>query len=364
MIRQSLRFQKMLFAEVGPLVAIGILLFTAIVQLIDLFSNLPTYLSLGTDAGTVLYQQLLYLPKSIHLALPVGLLYGVSYTFGILRTRNEMLAVHASGVPLSNFILPLVVVGIALGPALFVFEDSLVIPLLRQKEALHSEIVSREQAAPVGEVQRLDQAGRIMYSARRFEPQNSRLVDPVVLVRSESGRLATRIEAAAAVWSDDLGLWEFSEASIYEFGDDGLVTWRSEQSYTSKLVAKPAEDFWVESGSIDRMQADEAWRWIRATENSGLPAATVKTRFYERYAFMVTPLIVIMLSIPLGSRIKKNIILVTLLASLAVAVVFYVFSMISGLLASLGFLDPVAGAWLGPSIFLVLAAALLVFVRN
>jgi lipopolysaccharide export system permease protein len=61
----------------------------------------------------------------------------------------------------------------------------------------------------------------------------------------------------------------------------------------------------------------------------------------------------------MGGRFRKNILLMSLLASLSAAVVFYVMEMISMMMAKLGYIPPVIGAWFPVCTFVIIGFLLL-----
>jgi lipopolysaccharide export system permease protein len=73
----------------------------------------------------------------------------------------------------------------------------------------------------------------------------------------------------------------------------------------------------------------------------------------ERYSFACTPFIVAFIACSIGSRFKKNILLMSLLVSLMLAVIYDVVQMVSGLLASLQLLPPQMGAWFGVALYFI-----------
>src|SRR5690606_18683042 len=127
------------------------------------------------------------------------------------------------------------------------------------------------------------------------------------------------------------------------------------------LLTKSPQDFRRTERNVEDMKLDEAERWIESLRASGVPARREETLYQERFSFALTPLIVGMLSIPIGGRFKKNILLSSLLVSLGFAVVYFVFKMIGGLLATLGYISPVVGAWAGVFVF---ALAGIILLRN
>jgi lipopolysaccharide export system permease protein len=65
------------------------------------------------------------------------------------------------------------------------------------------------------------------------------------------------------------------------------------------------------------------------------------------------------LSISMGGRFRKNILLMSLLASLSAAVVFYVIEMITMMMAKLGYIPTPVGAWFPVVVFIALGLLLL-----
>jgi lipopolysaccharide export system permease protein len=61
----------------------------------------------------------------------------------------------------------------------------------------------------------------------------------------------------------------------------------------------------------------------------------------------------------MGGRFKKNILLMSLSMSLIATVIFYVMEMISMMMAQLGYIPPMAGAWFPILTFTVIGLLLL-----
>lgn len=97
-------------------------------------------------------------------------------------------------------------------------------------------------------------------------------------------------------------------------------------------------------------------RFLRA---AGLPFRGALAEAYERFTFAATPLVVALLSIGAGGRLRKNILLSSLLISLAASTGYYVIRMVSLLLARLDLITPAAGA-AAPVVFF-LALGILLF---
>jgi lipopolysaccharide export system permease protein len=93
-------------------------------------------------------------------------------------------------------------------------------------------------------------------------------------------------------------------------------------------------------------------------KNAGLPFTEALADYYHRFSFSAVSFIVMVLSVSMGGRFKKNILLMSLLTSLVATVVFYVMEMISMMMARLGYIPPIVGAWF-PIVFFTVVGLLL-----
>ena len=110
---------------------------------------------------------------------------------------------------------------------------------------------------------------------------------------------------------------------------------------------------------LDEMRLEEAWFWIESQRAAGLPFRRDLTRFHERYSFSLTPFVVVLISMAVGGRFRRNILLMSLLVSLCVAVGYYVTQMVAGLLAVSGYVSPILGAWSGVLLFSLIGVVML-----
>jgi lipopolysaccharide export system permease protein len=104
----------------------------------------------------------------------------------------------------------------------------------------------------------------------------------------------------------------------------------------------------------EELPAMEEKLLIQDLKTAGLPFIEAQADFYHRFSFSTVSLIVMILSISMGGRFRKNILLMSLLASLSAAVVFYVMEMITMMMAKLGYIPTIIGAWFPVVIFIAI----------
>ncbi len=349
------RLDFMVLRQFVPVFLVALTLFSLIIELADLFSNIVNYLNQNVKISEIIRVQLLYLPKSISYALPICLLFSVSFTLGTLYSNNELISVFGAGVPLVRFVLPLLVLGLLFTVATFVFQERVVIRTLQAKTELSHKLLKMQQSESNTESTVLGENGRIVYYAEYYNDATRTLNNLIVVVRDERGELVRRIDADWAVW--DGKLWVLH--NVREFlrngtgGGGDLVQTRHDTLSDPTLNQPPATFGRISSGKIDEMQLTEARTWITSLRKAGLPYRSALTSYYERFSFAMTPFLVVLMSAAIGGRFRKNILLMSLLVSLVLSVVYYVTQMLAGLLSNVGLLRPLFGAWAAVAVFTV-----------
>ncbi len=80
----------------------------------------------GVSLGTVALVFIYNIPVLLGYTLPIAALAAIILTFGRLSSDNEIIAIRASGIPLSRILWPLVVVGGVLSLFLLILNDRLI----------------------------------------------------------------------------------------------------------------------------------------------------------------------------------------------------------------------------------------------
>ena len=96
----------------------------------------------------------------------------------------------------------------------------------------------------------------------------------------------------------------------------------------------------------------------------GLPYAEPLSVYYKKFAFPFIMFIVVFLSVGLSGKTRKNVMLISLASCISAAVLYYVFQMVTMLMAKFGVLSPFMGAWLPVFLFVVLSVVLLKYART
>ncbi|MCL2128477.1 MAG: LptF/LptG family permease [Treponema sp.] len=345
---------RYLVRQFFPIFAVAAAMFMFLLSLIDLFANLVRYLNYEVPFSQIMKISLYYLPKSFSYALPISLLFASAYTLGDLYARNELTSVFSSGIPFWRFSLPLVFIGLLASVFSFFFDDNIVIPTLRVKNELSRRFLRQQTAENNSDIVIKAKNGQIIYSVD-FYDYTVRALNGVSIVEQDSrGEFISLIRAQRATWNEDH--WEFVNPVIYQW-ENGLLrvgplpptdAYREQPDIFRRSAVKPEE-----------LPAMQERLLILDLKAAGLPYIEAQADFYHRFSFATVSFIVMVLSISMGGRFRKNILLMSLLASLSAAVVFYVMEMITMMMAKLGYIPAYIGAWFPVAIFIAIGVLLL-----
>jgi lipopolysaccharide export system permease protein len=328
-------------------------MFVMLMVLIDLFLNLVHYLNYEATFKQILRVSLYYLPKSFSYALPISLLFAVAYTLGDLYARNELTSIISSGIPFWRLARSLIIIGMLASVFAFFFEDRVVIPTLKIKNDLSRILRHQTVQEKNSNIVIKTRDGHRIYSIDFYDYQNLTLNGLLIVERAEDGSFQQLIRAASATWSGEY--WIFNNAVIYE--------WEGEYI---KIKNLPTTTDYTEDPEIFRrsavdpadLSAHDAAYLVRDLREAGLPAIEALADYYHRFSFSTVSFIVVILSISMGGRFRKNIMLMSLLTSLSVAVVFYIIEMLTMMMAKMGYIPPFIGAWFPVFLFTAIGIVL------
>jgi lipopolysaccharide export system permease protein len=246
----------------------------------------------------------------------------------------------------------------------FAFQEAVVIPTYERKNDLSERLLKISRTESNTNVTVLSNNGSTVYSARHYNGTTQTLSDLIVVERDSRGRFLRRIDADWAKW--DGARWQLHEAHVFARTGEGPrgLEHRYEAQVTFDTLSTEPDTFKRTDTDVEELQLQEAWKRIRSLKQAGLPHREALTNYYSRFSFALTPLVVTLLSSAIGGRFKKNVLLMSLLASLALSVVYYVIGMISELLAATGTLEPVVAAWGAVGLFMLTGIVLLRHART
>ena len=346
---------RYLIRQFIPIFIAAIGMFAFLLSLIDLFANLVRYLNYDVPFSQIMKISMFYLPKSFSYALPISLLFASAYTLGDMYARNELTSIFSSGIPFWRFSLPLVFLGALASLFSFFFDDTIVIPTLRTKNELSRHFLQQQAAESNSDIVIKAKNGQLIYSVDYYD-YTAQILNGISIVEQDArGEFISLVRSQRAAWTGEY--WDLVNPIIYYWDNDGLL--RAKLLPSTDIYKEHPDTFRRSAVKAEELPAMQAGLLVQDLKIAGLPYIEAQAEFYHRFSFATVSLIVMILSISMGGRFRKNIMLMSLLASLSAAVVFYVIEMITMMMAKLGYIPTLIGAWFPVVIFISLGLLLL-----
>lgn len=358
-----MKFVEYIMKKLIPFFLVSLLFIALILNLVDLFMNISRYLEMEAAARDVIKVMLLYIPKTIWYAAPIAFLFSVTYILSDLYAKNEMEALFASGVSLFKFILPVLLFAAILSVGMFFLEDKLVVKTLEQKTQLQNILLEQTESANNDNIVVLSDSAKVIYKARRYRDASKRLENIFFVFRDDNKSLEAIIHADQALWSEEKNMWILEGAVQYEKTSDSLIKNPLSENYTSRLT-ESYEIFRKTSVDVASVNAADAKVYINHLKKAGLPYNEPLSVYYKKFAFPFILFIAAFLAVGLTGKTRKNVLLISLSLSITAVVLFYVFQMVTMVLAKTGVMTPFMGAWLPDIVFIFIAGVLLKFSKT
>jgi len=355
-MRKATHLQRYLIAGFLPSFLLAMAFFVLILELVELFGNLWKYLSLDVSMREVAKVLLLYGPTCVSWALPLSLLFAVSYTLGSLYARNELVAVFGAGISLARFTMPLVLVSILLSIGSFFWSDLVALPAYRDKTTLTQKLLGQTTSLSNADVTVLAHKGATVWHAAWYDEAAKTLTDVSVIERDKAGSPIARVEAGVARFKD--GSWIFSRVRRFILEPSGNWIEKDSDSYSDPSLSEDPASFRNQNFDLGQLSVADLAARAKFQKAAGLPWAATAAERNRRMAFSFAPFVVALLSASIGGRYRKNVLLMSLLVSLVIATAYYIFQMVTMLLASNGVVDPAVGAWSPLLVFAIISALL------
>jgi len=346
---------RYLLRQFFPIFFVALSMFVFLLLLIDLFSNLIRYMNNDVEIKTILKITFYFIPKSISYATPISLLFAAAYTLGDMYARNELTTVFSTGIPFWRFSIPLIIVGFIFSLFSFFLDDVIVIPTLKIKNELSRRALNQYVTTTNNDIVIKTNNGRITYSVDFFDFDNFIINGVNIVEMDDEGKFVSQIRAPSAEWKETY--WEFRNAVIYKHDESKMLRMYSLPP-TEEYDEHP--DLFRRSAVIvEELPAKDAGMLVKDLRASGLPYYHAQANYFHRYSFAATSFIVMILSVSMGGRFRKNILLMSLFTSLSVAVVYYIAEMLSMTMAGLNYIHPFVGAWF-PVLFFIFVGIMLI----
>ena len=352
---------RMVFRSLIPVFLAMLLLCVVLFELVYFFQQLTRYLD-DEQLRTTDYLQLLrlYMPLAVSYSLPFALLFALVITISGFYDNQEMTVIHAGGISLLRFSLPILVFGTLISLGSFYFDNFIVTQSERLRNEYFQRVFERDRVVRSDVVVAITDEGRRLYIANSFDAEFQELSELSIVDKDVSGYVRRRIDALRAVWNVERELWGLQQVRIFDYEQNGQVRETQMGLLADPDINEPVQSFETQSLPIEEMTLGVAYEYLNSLKRRKLPYLNTAVSFHQRFAFPFTPLIIAIIGLAMVSRFRQNTLLMGLLASVAISVVFYIFRLYAGIAGAQGYIPPWLSGWLGILFFLGVGVVLFI----
>ncbi len=288
---------------------------------------------------------------------PLAVLLATLVLLTTMSRSNEILALYCGGIGSFRIVSTLVAVVATLSTFYFLVFDSWV-PAFNSRRAFLEQGIDQDQLSmsrPEGGF--WYRSNNLVYNIGRYLPERNRMEDVSIYFLEKEFHLSQKLHAAHAQFNGDD--WILGKGFAVKYPGHGFPELEQFDEMDSIIPEKPT-DFKAIRVQEESMRLKELRRYLAQHESSGLDTTSTKVHYHERLAYVFSPLIFLLLAIPLGIQpmrsrsLTKNVAL-----AFMTALVYLVIARLAISVGRGGFLPPYVAAWLPNVTFLGVSLFLL-----
>jgi lipopolysaccharide export system permease protein len=318
-------------------------------NLIDLFEELSYFTRRRVNIFSVLLYYTYLTPQAVSLLLPVALILATFLVYGTMTRRRELYAYMSAGIDVYRLFQPIFIFGAISVFGLFLHRELIEIPFsVRLEDFKRYKIENRgkPEKQKRRDIYYIGEKGRI-YFIREFESPGI-LRNFYVSELDKNRKTIRRIDAAEAVYQ--AGIWFGKNVDIRDFS--GLE--EKMNHYDSlplvELAEKP-ENFMNELRPIEQTSTITLYSYLRRMKRAGEKVNNEDVEFNFRFSDAFIGFIVILLALPLSTRLRKGGVMLGLGLGLLFSFLYWGMIQVSKAFGYVGALNPFLCAWLPNIIF-------------
>jgi lipopolysaccharide export system permease protein len=307
---------------------LGLAIFTFVLVLDKLFELVDLLVNKGAGVLLTLKLLLYLLPTSLTLTLPMSNLLSTLLTFGQLSETNEITAARASGIHTWDIVWSPVMVSALSVLFLIPFNTHWGPHAQTQFRAIYVQLLQRNPLVRIEEKTFSDIGDYHMYVEKKSwrRPPLRRVT--IYKTNSQSAPLRIFAEQGEAKVDTGQGMWLILEnGHIQEINPVNPNRWFYTTFKQYQLFIPFENQKQASTRAIEEMDNTELRREAVGLKQKGLPYPLYTCEMQLRLALAMTPLLFVLLGIPLAFRVRRGGRSIGFAMSLLVVFVYYVLIM-------------------------------------
>ena len=288
---------------------------------------------------------------------PLATLLATLVLLTTMSRSNEILALFSGGVGSFRIVSTLVATVATISTFYFLVFDSWVPAFNSRRVFLEQGINSDQISMSRPEGGFWYRSNNLIYNIGRYLPEKNRMEDVSIYFLEKNFRLSQKLHATHAQFNGED--WVLGKGFAVKYPGHGFPELEQFESLDSVIPEKPT-DFKAIRVQEESMRLKELRRYLSAHETSGLDTTATKVHYHERLAYVFSPLIFLLVAIPLGIQpMRSRSLMRNVALAFATALIYLVIARLAISVGRGGFMPAYVAAWFPNVIFLGLSLGML-----
>jgi lipopolysaccharide export system permease protein len=338
---------------------LGLAIFTFVLILDKLFELADLLINKGAGPVLTLKLLVLLLPTSLSLTLPISNLLAALLTYGTLSESNEITAIRASGVATGSFVWPPIAVAFLTTLFLVPFNTEWAPHAQSRFRQTYVQLLQRNPLVRIEEKTFSDIGDYHLYVEQKSWRKPP--LRKITIYKTPAGGAPLRIFADRGEARVDMskGMWlTLEDGHMQQINPTRTERWfyTTFRQYEFFIpFENPKES---STRNISEMDNRELARSAKEMRQKGLPTPLYTSEMQLRLALAFTPLLFVLLGIPLALRVKRGGRSIGFGLSLLVVMIYYVLVMGGVGIAQRGVWPAIPAVWFANFVLAVVALIL------
>ncbi len=344
---------RYLRGEFLRLFCLCLLAFLCLYLIVDFFDRFDNFLKYAAPVSAIVRYFLFKLPIIVTQMVPLAVLTASLLSLGLLARRNELLALFACGVSLWQIARPLLGIATLLSLGTLAWNETIVPYCFHQARYINTVEIRKKAFTGLFHDKGFWYHGNSgFYHIDHFDSRQQTLFGLTIYTLDDNFQVRSLIEVPAARWREKR--WHLDRAEEIRFTSDGQVTLHSLGINRVSLSETP-EDFAMVERVAEELSYRQLRTYIQSLQRKGLSTTEYQVDLHLKLALPCAAIAMALIGIALAVSSHKRLSLTTAFSlALAVGFGYWVVLALAVSLGHSGSLGPLAAAWVGNIISVLL----------
>lgn len=263
-----------------------------------------------TEAGalTMLKYNLYEVPHTLCRMVPPAAMLGTAVTLSLLNRKNELTAIHASGIGLvhvSTLIFGAIFIACCLTLVIY---DRVVPPMARNKTLYYWHVIKNRPdfTMDIKTSKIWYRSKNYIYNLRAYNKKTATIQGIGIYFFDRNFKLAQHIEAQTAHYDEQANEWDLRDGMLTVFPESSSFPLSKHFAEKRLTLPETPKDFLEIEKQVETLRLKDLWTFIKRNREAGLDTKTYEVDLHSRMAVSFIPLIMGLLAVPYSVRPKRE----------------------------------------------------------